>query len=150
MAAKAARRNAPCPGGSERKPERCCAARLRHREVRNAKVARLVGEPLASSHDRPSLGGRSRLPRPRGRLTTDGRVVLSGSLYRSEALEGLTAGDLEYLGGQDVRLVCDFRSHGLDLFVAQALQALVDFMAHGFGLNPVWSLSMQAVGSASR
>lgn len=46
MAAKAAQRNAPCPCGSGRKFKRCCAARVRRREVRNAKLARFVAAAL--------------------------------------------------------------------------------------------------------
>ncbi len=40
-------RNARCPCGSGRKFKRCCAAKLRRRQARNAKLARLLAIAVA-------------------------------------------------------------------------------------------------------
>jgi protein-tyrosine phosphatase len=46
-----------------------------------------------------------------GYLTADGRQVRWGQLYRSGALNRLTAADLDALAALDIRTVCDFRQH---------------------------------------
>ena len=45
-----------------------------------------------------------------GYRTRDGRVVRWGLLYRSGAMNGLTAADFAYLDRLGIRTVCDFRS----------------------------------------
>ena len=46
-----------------------------------------------------------------GYRTRDGRTVRWGMLFRSGAMDGLTAADYAYLGKIGIRTVCDFRSN---------------------------------------
>lgn len=68
------------------------------------------GAPVITAERRLPLDGPDNFRDLGGYTTTDGSIVRWNRLYRSNDLSGLTAADLEYLGGIGIKLICDFRS----------------------------------------
>jgi protein-tyrosine phosphatase len=73
-------------------------------------LERADGPPLVVAERRLPLEGAANFRDLGGWSTGDGRRVAWGRLYRSEDLSALEDGDLAYLRGIGLRLVCDLRS----------------------------------------
>ena len=67
------------------------------------------GQPRATAERRLPLSGQVNFRDLGGYVTSDGRRVRWGQLYRSGDLSKLTDADLVYLEGLDLKLVCDLR-----------------------------------------
>src|SRR5580698_6023676 len=74
--------------------------------------------PAPADTDRPPLDERRVVPLEGGRnfrdlggyLTSDGRRVKWGKLFRSGSLAGLTPADYDYLSRLSIKIVCDLRT----------------------------------------
>lgn len=73
-------------------------------------VIREDGERLIVAERRLPLEGSLNFRDLGGYQTTDGRHIKWGRVYRSDALDRLTDGDLTYLNALGINLICDFRS----------------------------------------
>ena len=67
------------------------------------------GQPRLTAERRLPLSGQVNFRDLGGYVTSDGRRVRWGQLYRSGDLSKLTEGDLAYLESLDLKLVCDLR-----------------------------------------
>jgi protein-tyrosine phosphatase len=68
------------------------------------------GMSVVASERRLPLEGALNFRDLGGYLTSDGRRVRWGRLFRADSLAGLTSNDLRYLSALDIQLICDFRS----------------------------------------
>jgi protein-tyrosine phosphatase len=73
-------------------------------------VPAVEGTSIVVSERRLPLDGVLNFRDLGGYLTSDGRQVQWGRIFRADSLAGLTRSDLEYLSALDIQLICDFRS----------------------------------------